>query len=472
MPVSGESALPDAEGDRFFRSSFALLLSNAASAGLGVIFWLVAAHLFSVVNVGYGAAEIAAMTLIASVSQFIPSTIFPRFLYASGSRALWVLRSGYAAGLGIALLAAVLFLLLSGRHAYIGSGLFDAVLFVVGTLLWVVFTIEDAALIGMRNTIWVPVENTFFSVVKLAALPLFAVVALRDGVFDSWIVPVILCIVPINLYLFRHVVPAHVARSEGRSSLPSRRTITNIIAGEYVGGVALIVMRNAPILIVVARLGVVHGAYFQTPWLVGTTFDFSLWTIAMALTAESGARPTMAHESVRKAVRLSVAIMVPSIIVLIVASPFFLGLMGGAYSQHGTRLLQCLALTMPFMGVNILYITFARMARRVRRVVTAQLVLALLVIGLTEAFIGPLGITGAGVAFLTGQGVLALAVLPSVVSQYRRQGMAPSFSAHARLVAVGEDQVVSTSAGAPGDSPVARDAGDDADDAEQPEGDR
>ena len=64
-----------------------------------------------------------------------------------------------------------------------------------------------------------------------------------------------------------------------------------------------------------------------------------------------------------------------------------------------------------------------------------QVGLATLVLTLTEVLIGHIGITGAGVAFAAGQAIVACLVFPSVVRQYRRADMGPSFAPGASLVA-------------------------------------
>jgi O-antigen/teichoic acid export membrane protein len=248
---------------------------------------------------------------------------------------------------------------------------------------------------------------------------------------------VIGCIIPINYYLFRKVLPAHVAWSAGRASLPSRRVVGSILVGEYFGGLALIAMSTVPALLIIGKLGAAQTAYFQTPWLAGTSFDLLLWSIATSLIVESSARPTAACALVRNAVRLAIRLLLPGLIILVVGAPIFLKVLGGAYAEHGTHLLQSLALALPFMGVNVLYVTFARLARRVRRVFTVQVGLSVIVLALTAVLIGPMGITGAGVAFLGGQAIVALIVLPSVVRQYRRADMAPSFAPEAVLIARG-----------------------------------
>jgi O-antigen/teichoic acid export membrane protein len=427
--------LPDAQGDRLVRTTSALLISNGSGVVLGIAFWAFAARLYSPTFVGDGAAEVNAMVLISSFALLSLGTVFPRFLYAAGSRAGLILRTGYAASTSVALVVSVVFLLVtSGRHDYIEPGLLPAIVFVAAVVLWVIFTIEDAALIGLRSPFWVPVENTSFSVVKIALLPLFLVVAPRAGVFTSWVLPVVACVCVINLYLFRRVLPAHVQRSSGAGVLPERKVVGKILLGEYFGGLSLTAMMTLPALFVVATLGSTQAAYFQTPWLAGVSFDGLLFSFATSLIVEATARPSTAPATVRKSVRLAAWILGPGVLVIIVSAPWFLRLLGSDYAAHGTRLLQYLALAMPFMAVNVLYITFARLARRVRRVFFAQVSIAAIVLTLCYVLISRSGISGAGVAYLAGQGVVALIVLPSVVRQFRRPDMSPSFAPGARLV--------------------------------------
>lgn len=433
--VNQSPILPDAQGDRLVRNTFSLLIANGSSVVLGVAFWAFAARLYSTNFVGDGAAEVNAMTLLSSFALLNLGTLFPRFLFAAGSRAGTVLRTGYAASTSVALVVSVVFLFASsGRHGYIEPGLSPAIIFVVAVVLWVIFTIEDAALVGLRSPFWVPVENTSFSVAKIALLPVFLVVAPRVGVFTSWVLPVVGCVIVMNLYLFRRVLPAHVKFSSGAGVLPERKVVWTILLGEYFGGLSLTAMGTLPALFVVETLGATQAAYFQTPWLAGVSFDGLLFSFATSLIVEATARPSAAPATVRKSVRFATWILVPSVIVILVGSPWFLRILGSAYAAHGTRLLQCLALAMPFMAINVVYITFARLARRIRRVFIVQFSIATIVLTLSYVLIQRNGITGAGVAFLVGQGVVALILLPSVVRQYRHPDMAPSFAPGAKLV--------------------------------------
>lgn len=441
--VTEGSRLPDASSDRFVRSTAALVSSNATGAVLGVAFWAVAARLYSAKNVGYGVAEIAAMTFVASIALLNLGTVFPRFLYAAGARVRDVLRAGYAASVSVALAAAILFLAFSGHHNFIQPGFASAALFVAAAVLWAVFTIEDAALVGLRATVWVPVENTSFSIGKIILLPVFAVALPRSGVFASWILPVIICVIAVNYYLFRRVVPAHVARANGRGVLPERRVMGTVVLGEYIGGLAFMSMNQLPALIVASRLGSAQAAYFQTPWIAGIAFDMLLFSFATSLIVESTVRPTAATATVRKAVRLATIVLLPGLAIIVIGAPYFLSILGHEYAVKGAPLLRLVALALPFMAVNVLYVTYARLARRVRRVVSIQVSIAAIVLGLTVLFVGHLGIAGVGLAFLIGQAAICVVVFPSVARQYRHPEMTPSYADGATLVAGADDPAAS-----------------------------
>jgi O-antigen/teichoic acid export membrane protein len=434
--MTTEAHLPDARADRLVHSTFTLLISNGSGVVLGVTFWWVAARLYSTTDVGYGATAVQALLLLSTISLMSLGTIFPRFLYAAGAKAGVLLRRGYAASISVAVVVSTAFLLLTsgGGHRYLEPGLGPALFFVGAVVLWVIFTIEDAALVGFRQTTWVPVENTSFSVAKILLLPVFVVVSTRAGVFTAYVLPVVACTAVMNWYLWRHVLPKHERHAAGAGVLPDRRVLQTVFTGEYVGSLAFAAMFALPSLMVFAYLGSESAGWFQAPWLAGTSFDGLLFSFATSLMVEATARPSMAAASVRRSVRLAMVTLGPAVLVILVGAPWFLRIFGPQYAAHGTRVLQCLALALPFMAVNVLYVTYARLARRVRRVMSVQVTIAALVLGLCFLLITPMGITGAGVAFLVGQGVVAIAVFPSVVRQYRREEMSPGFAPNGSLV--------------------------------------
>jgi O-antigen/teichoic acid export membrane protein len=400
------------------RNASALMVSTVVTSLLGVGFWAVAARTYSTVDVGLASAEISAMILLGNLSQLNLINVFPRFLQNAGHRTLRFVSAGYSAAIVLAVAVAVVFVAAGfGRH-FLPTGLGAALLFIAAVVCWTIFTIQDAALTGLRGTIWVPVENISFSVVKIALLPLFAVGLGAAGIFSAWMLPVVVASVPVNYYLFRRLVPRHVEASNGTSQLPSRRALGTFVAGEYVGSLAQNLATLLLPLIVVARLGPTINAYFYTSWIVATSFDLLLNNIATSMMVEGSAAPEEIKAHTARAVRLGVVVVLPCVLVAIAAAPLFLGLLGHEYAENGTVLFRLVAIAMPFRGVVVLYMAYARLARRVRRVVIVQFVNAATVITLSLFLLNPLGIAGVGYAYLLTQFVVACCVLPSVLSQY------------------------------------------------------
>jgi hypothetical protein len=100
-----------------------------------------------------------------------------------------------------------------------------------------------------------------------------------------------------------------------------------------------------------------------------------------------------------------------------------------------------LALALPFTAINALYVTYARLARRMRRVAVTQICITTVILAESFFLVGSLGITGVGVGFLVGQATVAIVVAPSVIRQYRRPDMEPGFAPGASLVAQGGPEI-------------------------------
>jgi O-antigen/teichoic acid export membrane protein len=75
------TVIPGAERsqDKVLRNSFFLMVSTLLMAGLGFVFWVVVARLYSPAEVGLATSLIAASTLIAYVSQLGLNNTLVRF---------------------------------------------------------------------------------------------------------------------------------------------------------------------------------------------------------------------------------------------------------------------------------------------------------------------------------------------------------------------------------------------------------
>jgi len=156
-----------------YRSATALVLTTGANAGLGLIFWTLAARLYSIEEVGRGAATVAALQLVSMLGCAGLTPALIRFIPASRLSTRRLVEITYLAGLSMALLCGVGVLIAS--YLFIEPLSVPSFVFLGGVAVFTIFTLQDGALIGLRREAWVPVENATFGVIKIVLLVAFSV---------------------------------------------------------------------------------------------------------------------------------------------------------------------------------------------------------------------------------------------------------------------------------------------------------
>ena len=81
----------------FVRNAYSLVGSTLATSGFGVLFWIVAAHLFTKEEVGRDTALISTMLFLSSISQLNLTNGFNRFVPVAGVRTRRLVVTGYLA---------------------------------------------------------------------------------------------------------------------------------------------------------------------------------------------------------------------------------------------------------------------------------------------------------------------------------------------------------------------------------------
>ena len=151
----------------------------------------------------------------------------PRFLPQVADPAR-TLRNAYLVSGAVALVLASAFVVIAaqipGDLEVLAEEPLLAAGFVAGTIVWGVFSLQDAALVAMRQAPWVPVKNSIFGGLKLAALPALLAFGGAHAIIVSWVGPMALMLLPVNALLFFRVLPAH------------RRTHTRTVRVEDIGG--------------------------------------------------------------------------------------------------------------------------------------------------------------------------------------------------------------------------------------------
>ncbi|MGP9020445.1 lipopolysaccharide biosynthesis protein [Streptomyces sp. BR1] len=405
---------PGGSGDSMFRNAYALMLSTAVSAALGLGFWLVAARYYSEESVGQGSAAIAAMRLLASITATTMTGAIVRYVPRAGRSTGPLVVRAYIVSTVVVTVASVGFLftlpLWGASYAPLG-GLAAGALFTVASVAWSILTLQDGVLTGLRKAIWVPVGNAVFSLGKLLLLAAFAGLAL--GVFVSWTVAMALSILPLGWLIFRRLIPAQ-ERADRDRPVPELREIGRFLAGDSVGALFSLAMINLLPVMVAVRFGATQNGFFYIAYTVGGTMEFMAINMASSLTAHASHSPDRLADGVRASLRRMSLLLVPVVLFLIVFARQILAPFGADYAEHGTLVLRLLAAAaLPRVAVE-LYIAVLRVQGRTGVLALLQGTMCSLVLGSAAVLLGTTGIEGAGWAVLVSMTGMALVSAPGL----------------------------------------------------------
>lgn len=417
-----------AAGGRPLRRGGVALIANGAATGLlGLAYWVVAARLYGEVAVGRNASLVSAMLTVSGLAQLnyarSLSGLIPRARERAGLLVGRVyLTVGVVSLVAGGVLAAIL-PDLSSRFSYLHPA--DLVIpgFACAVVLWSIFTLEDTVLASTRRASIVPFENAFFGAAKLLMLYLLASVGFGNlNIFASWVAPLIVIVVPINVYAFRRALPKVATVPVHVEKLPGRW-----VRQDFAGYMLWLAGTSPLPFLVLAVLGAKASGSFYIPLTVVTSIDVVSLNVGNAITAEvsrSGGTPD--RHAARFVAAFWLLVLVGSVVLVFVA-PTFLQIFGHKYKTGSGVVLRMLLSVSAFRSAMFLHNALARAAGKGRRILAVQAVAAGCTLSIGLGTMTVLGVKGMALGWLVGS-VLAGALAafwsaPTVVKHLRSRSV-------------------------------------------------
>lgn len=402
------------------QNAIALMISSGGTAVLGVVFWAVAAHLSTASALGRTAAEIAAMLLLATLAQLSYGSIFERFLPVAGEFTFNFVKRAYLLCTAFGLVLAAGYLALGFGRSFLPSSLGWKLLFVVAVVLWTIFALQDSVLIGLRASRWVAVENIAYSAVKMAFLPVSIAISATEGIFVAWTAPLILTIIAISWYLFRHRIPEHASTSVSTEALPSARNLIVLASAQYAALLSSVFLPSIVTLIVIQRLGAVANAHYYLPAMIANSLGMFSWGIVRSFLVEATNEPHALRLHANSAIRALLIVLVPSIVLGCIFAPYYLRIFGASYANQGTTLMRLLLISLLGTTVMVFYTAFAWIDKQVWWLTVRNVVSGIIYLVVIFALIGRFGINAIGIASLIYSGTTLFVFLPITIRRYLR----------------------------------------------------
>ncbi|MGV9777927.1 lipopolysaccharide biosynthesis protein [Streptosporangium sp. NPDC003464] len=421
-PRSLWSRLPRDLNDPLLRNAYSLIVNAGAAGVLGLAYWTVAVRFYSESDYGRSSALIAAMRLLAALTAFGFVGALTRFLPEGGRATGRLIGSTYLVGGGAAVVATVFFLSTLDMWGPNFSGLAGPGLagwFLLSVFLWCVFTVQDVVLTALGKATWVPLIGIAVGVTKIGLLAVLAPAFPGTGIFLAWTIPVAVTVVPVSIAIFGRLAPLAAARSAHRAPPRSGR-IGRFLAGDFPG--TLFILASVYLMPVLVFAGVdarTAGYYAAAVTLVGV-FDMLAVNMAISLTIEGSGDPALLAGKCVLALRRTMMLLVPVVLVAALAAPLILRLgWGPSFAEHGADVLRLLALASIPHAVIEIYLGVLRARSRARTLLVLQALLCVLVVGLSFLLFQRHGITGVGLGTLAAQVIVMLVVGPGLVKVVR-----------------------------------------------------
>ncbi|HEY1359140.1 MAG TPA: hypothetical protein VGF21_12620, partial [Thermoleophilaceae bacterium] len=402
-------------------NAMSLFGSTVVTSLFGFSFWVVAAHTFSRSAVGAGGAAISAMQLVAMFSMLgLGTLLIGELSRKAGNPARLIttaLVASTATGIVLGLLVAVGARALSDivPDGFAGLGLFAATAGVSGALL-----VLDDATVGLSRASWQFWRNLVFSILKLAALPVVAIVLGLDdaaGLLLSWLAGAALSIVVIVVLAGRaHMRLLARPRRELFGSY-GRTALTHHWLNLSSGAPRLVL----PVLVAGFLAPAVNASFYSALLLVGFAYVVSTHLGTALFGVASGDHGALESE-LRRAIKICAAVAAGALVVFGAGGHLLLSMFGSGYTAASLPLAILAAATFP-NGVRSQYIAVCRVNGDLGRCATVSCLGSAVEILLPlAALAGGAGLVVVSSAWVAAMFLEALVLWPAVAFAARLPG--------------------------------------------------
>jgi O-antigen/teichoic acid export membrane protein len=392
-----------------YRNSLFLISDAAATSGLGFLFWIIAARFYSTTDVGYGSAAISAMTLLATLSLAGFNFTLVRFLPTAGKPVEMINSCLTSSGI-ISIALATIFL--AGLYAwspalgFIKRHLVFGAAFVAFTLVYTLAGNIRFVFIARRRADMALSVNVIQSLLKIPLAVLLVLFFHSFSIAAAWGLGASVAVF-FGLFFF---LPRAQRGYRPKPAIDFKilGEMRHYSAASYAASLLTSATTWIMPLVVLNVAGSEQNAYFYVIWMIAGLLNAIPMAAANSLFAEGSHFSENLGNYVRKTLKFTYFLLVPSIIIVLIFGSQILTLFGTAYSIHGADLLKVLAIASLFAGMNTIYITTLRINDRISELFIISTAQTFSFLGGSYFLLPLTGITGIGYVWLVVQGVMSI----------------------------------------------------------------
>ena len=400
---SPKKAIGSVLGVSLYRNSLYLLIQSVVNSATGFVFWVVAARLFAVEEVGVGYALTSTIISLAffgtlglgmGIIRFLPEVASQKRLLNSALTvtllASIVISLGFVGGVNI----------WSPRLLFLHTELVKAAGFVFFVAASALGTIAIQTFIGFRKGEFA-LFYTLISIIRLVLLFAFATRLGAYGIFAAWGLAEVISVTFSLIFFLPRLSKGYfpffdfdAGVLKGMVSFTSANFFSDALRG--------LPSWILPLLII-NMLAPAENAYFGVAWtLAGAVLLVPVMT-SLTFLAEGSQSGTPLGVHIKNSLKLNMAILIPVVLVICIFGDKILLIMGKEYSSAGAKLLWLLAPAAIPAALNMNFVSIARVEKRLGLIILVMGAIAVITLGLSWLLIPRMGLMGVGVGWLAGQ---------------------------------------------------------------------
>jgi O-antigen/teichoic acid export membrane protein len=402
-----------------YRNALFLMASIVARAGLGFVFWVVVARLYTNAEVGWGSAIISAISLLAILSvpgfsqaiiRFLPKADKPQDMINS-----CVTVSGIAA-LSLAVIFVAGLDIWSPAIGFVGKNIIFSISFILFVLLMAISALIDSVFIAGRRAEFVFYKLIIALLSRLALSVFLALFFHSFGIAASWGFAVTLALA-VSILLFLPRVqkwnkPMHWL------NLGIIREMWRYSAASYFASIFGIFPVLILPIIVVNLLGAEQNAYFYACWMIANVLFSVPRSTSRSLFAEGSYFEDELWGNVGRSLKFIYIFLIPAVVLVLLIGKWLLLVFGESYSINGLLLLRVLCLSSLFLGINRVYTSTLRVENRMGELLFIYGFQGAAVLLGTFLITRVAGIAGVGYVWFAVQMIVSIYAILSIRSRY------------------------------------------------------
>lgn len=388
--------------DPLYRNSLFLLLGRLLNVGVGFLFWLIAARLYSTEEVGVATALISSLGLIVFISSLGFNFSLIRFINIHIREN--VLSTSILITTMASVVVAVVYMVVAGDVLHSASLLQEtgyALFFLLTVVTNSVFFMTGEAFKALRDTKDFFMQNLALSVRVLLLLPLVSLGSF--GIFGAIAITYIFSAI-FSFYLLnkRSGLKARIDRKFLKESF-------TFSSGNYI---ANLLYESPALLMPIIILNLV-GKEEAALYYIAYSLSNLIWIAPMSVSASlfiEGSYGEGIKRNLLRSGKVVFILLIPSIIFIYFFGATILQIFGEDYVQS-LPLLQVLVLSSFFVVLYEFFVPILNIQMKVKQLIKINIIRFSLIIGLSYILLTQYGILGFGYAWMITYIVLTLVTL-------------------------------------------------------------